>query len=481
MTERNMALRFIRYTACVCLIAVLAGCASTGNEISTEKLNENMKISDTFAYSGEGEYGEKWWEIFNNSELNGLMEQMFENNYNIAGSYEGLKALQAALGISRADRLPSVDAGAQAGETYSTSSTGERKWREGYEISLTASYEADIWGRIKAATESDRLALVSGRYDVQTLYMTLTAELADRYFLYKSLASVLKMQREMLELRQKQISSLEMMYSSGIGSLDVIYTYQTNIADLMESMTETRQSMRDAKLQMALLMGYNDPAMVEISDKYNLDIPFLPKVIPSDVAEKRPDIRSAYALVLQADRNVAEAMANRYPKLSFSASAAYNGDELSNLVTPENFVANLIANLTMPLFDAGKLSNQQKQREFLYKQEVYSYYQTVLEALNEVSGSLEDNMQNEQALLLSQQKVSIEENRLQVSKMKYEMGILSYSDVIDDQIGLLSAWLTEVNARRSLISSRIELARSTGGSWTDEEIDNRLSSSQETK
>jgi outer membrane protein TolC len=221
--------------------------------------------------------------------------------------------------------------------------------------------------------------------------------------------------------------------------------------------------------------------MVNVSDKYNLDIPFLPKVIPSEVAEKRPDIRSAYALVLQADRNVAEAMANRYPKLSFSASAAYNGDELSNLVTPENFVANLIANLTMPLFDAGKLSNQQKQREFLYKQEVYSYYQTVLEALNEVSGSLEDNMQNEQALLLSQQKVSIEEKRLQVSKMKYEMGILSYSDVIDDQIGLLSAWLTEVNARRSLISSRIELARSTGGSWTDEEIDNRLSSSQETK
>jgi len=462
-------------------MVLLTACASTGNEISKEKLNENIKIGDKFSYSGDIEYGERWWEVFKNSELNSLMEQMFENNYNIAGSYEGLKALQAALGISRADRLPSVDAGAQAGERYSTDNTGNREWRENYELSLTASYEADIWGRIKAATESDKLSLVSGTYDMQSLYMTLTAELADRYFIYKSMASVLKMQREMLALRQKQISSLEMMYSSGIGSLDTIYTYQTNIADLMESMTETRQSMGDAKLQMALLMGYNDASMVNISDKYSLGIPFLPKVIPSQVAEKRPDIRSAYALVLKADRNVAEAMANRYPKLSFSASAAYSGDEISKLVSPENFVANLVANLTMPLFDAGRLSSQQKQQEFLYKKEVYSYYQTVLEALNEVSKSLEDNMQNEQALLLSEQKVSIEEKRLKVSKMKYEMGILNYSDVIDDQIGLLSAWLTEVNARRSLISSRIELARSTGGSWTDEEIEKRLSSSQETR
>jgi len=464
------------------MFLALAGCASSGTKLSKEKIDEKLQIPTEFQFTGYGEqYQGKWWEVFDNEELNSLIEEMMLNNNDIAGSYEGIKSLQAALGITSADRLPTLDAGASAGEKYSTSTSGERKWRDSYDISLTASYEIDVWGRIKAGVESDRMALLSGKYDLETLYMTLTAEFADRYFIYKSLANVLKMQREMLALRQKQVSALEMMYSSGVGSLDTIYVKQTAIANLMESMTETRQSMQEAKLQMALLMGITDASKVKISDDYNLKIPYLPLVIPADITKKRPDVKSAYASVLQVDRDVAQAAANRYPKLSFSASVAYSGDEISNLVSPENFLANLLANLTVPLFDAGKLKNQQKKQEYLLKKEVFSYYQTVLDAINEVSVSLADNMQNEQALQLSQHKVGIEEKRLKVAEMKYEMGIKDYSDVIDNKISLLSGWITEVNSRRALISSRVELARASGGTWTEGIVETRLSDSQETK
>lgn len=475
-----MASRFFRYGAVLSLLLILTACVSTGSDISRKKIDEKLTIPEEFSYTGASEYGDRWWEVFGNSELNVLMDEMFRNNYKIMGSYDGLRALIAAMNISVADERVSVDAGAKATETNSNVNN-ERKWRESYNLSLTASYELDVWGRLKASTEADRLAFVSGKYDLQTLYMTMTAELADRYFLYKSLASVLKIQEEMLELRDKQISTIEMMYAQGIGAFDTLYTKQASVADLMESITETKQSMREAKLQIAVLTGHNDPAKVKISDDYNLHIPFLPKVIPADIAEKRPDILSAYTLVLQADRNVAAAVANRYPKLSFSASAAYSGDELQSLVTPENFVANLIANLTMPLFDSGRLKNQQKKQEYLLRQKISSYYQTVLDALNEVSKSLEDNIQSEQALKLSQVKVAIEEKKLKISKMKYEMGITEYTSVMDEKVSLLSAWIAEVNARRSLISSRIELARTAGGSWTDEDIQERLSSSQENK
>ncbi|ADD67561.1 RND efflux system, outer membrane lipoprotein, NodT family [Denitrovibrio acetiphilus DSM 12809] len=469
-----MALRYCRLVLVFFVLAALAGCAGTTHRVSKSKLDEEIKYPDAFSFSGTGAvYDGKWWEVFGISELNILMEQMLENNKEIAGSYEGLKALQAALGISTADRMPSLSLETSAGDTYSTTG-GSREWRDSYDISLTASYEVDIWGRIRSAVESDRMALLSGRFDTESLYMTLTAEFADRYFLYKSLASVLKMQEEILTLRQKQVKVLEMTYTSGIGSLDSIYTKQTTIAVLLEDISETKQSMLEAKYQMALLLGEADAGSVKISDSYNLAIPDLPEIIPGNIAEKRPDIRSAYASVLQINSDVAQAMANRYPKLSFSASAGYSGDEISSLITPENFVTKLIANLTAPIFDAGNLKNQQLRQEYLLKQEIQNYYQAVLEGLKEVSDSLADNMQNEQALKLSQKKVGIEENRLRIAEMKYKSGIEDYSTVLDNKISLLSGWITEVNARRSLISSRVELARASGGSWADGLVDERL-------
>ncbi len=473
-----MTLRRITFLALALLIIV--GCAFSGKSISKSEIDDKIKLPDAFGVTGSGgEFKEKWWEVFDSDELNSLIDRMFENNYQIAKSYDGLKALRTTLGISDADRIPSVTASAGVSEKYSTDVRGKREWRENYELSLTASYEVDIWGgRVKAGTDSDRFALMSGSYDLESLYMSLTAELTDRYFLYKSLASILKIQQEQLELREKQISALEMMYTGGVGKLDLVYLKQTSMANMMESITETRKSMDAARLQIAKLIGEPDVSKVQISDKYDFKIPELPSVIPSDVVSKRPDIKSAYASVQKVDRDVAQAMANRYPKLSFSASVGYSGDELDKLISIDNFVANLVANLVAPVFDAGRLKLQAEKQRHLLSQQINDYYLAILTALTEMSSTLNDNMQNEQALKLSIEKVRIEENRLKIAEMRYEMGgIKDYSDVIDNKISLLSEWIGELTIRRSLISSRVELARAAGGSWAGEIVEQRLSSS----
>ncbi|PLX71110.1 MAG: hypothetical protein C0602_02385 [Denitrovibrio sp.] len=469
-----MALRCTRLLVLLLTGLTLAACVSSGSNLDKAKIDESLNIPESFEEPGSETYAGRWWEAFGSQELNALIESMIGNNYQIAGSYERLKALQAALGITNADRFPSVSASAKASDNNSEDIRGDRAWREGYEISVSASYEVDLWGRIKAGIDSDRYEILSGRYDLETLYMSLTSELTDRYFLYKTLASSLKLQKEQLELREKQITALKMMYSSGVGALDSIYLKQTATANLMESMTETRQSMQSAKRQIAMLIGESDPNRLDISDAYDIKIPALPSVIPSEIAEKRPDIRSAYAEVLKTDRDKAQAMANRYPKLSFSASAGYSGNAIQSLMTPENFVANLVGNLVMPLFDGDKRKLQVESQKYLLASKIYSYYQTVLGALNEVGASLSDNVQNEQALRLSSEKVKIEEKRLKIAEMKYEMGIKDYSEVIENKISLLSGWMAEINARRLLISSRVELVRAAGGGWAGEIVDERF-------
>jgi NodT family efflux transporter outer membrane factor (OMF) lipoprotein len=464
------------YKKLILLVVLLTifGC-STGAKLDKSKINSGINLPAKFYGGGSTVVdNDMWWYVFGSTELNKLMDNMLKANIQLSKSYEGLKALQASLGISNADRLPTVNAGLKASETYSQDMAGKRKWRDGYELSLTASYEADIWGRIKSGTEASRQELIATQYDVESLYMTLTAELADRYFIYKGLAGVLKMQAQQLELRQKQISALEMMYSSGVGNLDAVYMKQTAIANLLNDMESTKKSMSDAQVQIARLIGMADYKKITITDKYDFNVPVLPKVIPSDVARQRPDIKSAYADVEKSNATLAQAMANRYPKLSFTAGLSYSGSELNKLISPENFVANLVGNLVMPLFDANKRKLQVQQQEYLLQQQIYNYYDTTLSALSEVSRALSDNVQKSRALKLSGEKVKIEEKRLQIAEMKYELGIKDYSDVIDNKISLLGSWIAELNARRSLFSARIELARAAGGNWAGELVKEKL-------
>lgn len=469
-----MSGRFIMAAYLIAVSMIITSCAGYGTSVDRGRLEQNLKVPSSFADSGLGaDYGSRWWEVFDSGELNSLMDKMLRKNLRISMSYEGLRAMQAALGIISADRLPTVQAGAEAGEVYSTDSKGKREWRESYELSLTASYEADIWGRIKAGVDSGRFELQSGRHDLESLYMSLTAELADRYFLYKSLAVTLKLQKEQLDLRQKQIDALKMMYSSGVGLLDTVYSKRSAIADLLSDISQTLQAMDDAKRQIAFLTGEPNPADIKITDRYDMNIPSLPAVIPADVVRKRPDIRSAYALVMKTDRDVAQAVANRYPKLTFTAALSYSGSDINKLVTPDNFVASVLGGLVMPLFDAGKRKQQVIQQKHLLEKQIYDYQNTVLTALKEVGSALGDNVQKQRALALGMEKVGIEEKRLSIAEMKYRMGIKDYSDVMDNKISLLSVWMAEESARRLLVSARIELARASGGSWTGV-IDSRL-------
>jgi len=473
--EQKMTQRLLTAALTALTAFMLFSCGPASTALNEDAVKGGLYLPENFTEaSGGADYGSEWWKVFGSEELNSLMNKMFEQNYRLAQSYEGLRAMKTFIGISSADRMPSVSANANAGETYSTNSKGERKWNDSYGISLSASYEADVWGRASAGAESDRQALVSGIYDLQSLYMTLSAELAERYFIYKSLANIYRLQQEKLDLRMEQISALERMYTYGVGNLDAVYAAQQSAAGLIADITASRRSMAAAKSQIALLTGESDSTKVEISERYDLNIPPLPAVIPSAVAEKRPDIKAAFADIRQADSDLAEAAANRYPSLSFSASAGYSSDELARIVSPENFIANLAANLVMPLFDAGRRKLQQEQKKYLLEQKVYAYYQTVLEALFEVSYALNENMSKETAHKAALQKLDIEEKRLKVSQMKYRLGVKDYSEVLENKISLLTVWTAQINAKRDLISARIELARASGGDFAADMVGSRL-------
>jgi NodT family efflux transporter outer membrane factor (OMF) lipoprotein len=358
-----------------------------------------------------------------------------------------------------------------------TDTRGDRGWNEGYELSLTASYEADIWGRVKSRTEAGRYEIQAGKYDLETLYISLSAEMAERYYLYQYLIKQREYLKGQLKLKTDQLEARERMYEYGIGSVETVYNSRKAISDIQDSINENEKNIKDAKLEIAKLLGHSSSSGINLKSS-PLTVPELPKAIPSDVVKNRPDIQSAFSTVMKIDRNAAEAVANRYPKLSLSASAAYNGDEIRNLITPDNFVANILANLVMPVFDANSRKLEAERQKTLLAQQIYRYQDTVIGALKEVESALLENIQKEKALINSNEKKEIDKKLLAVSKMRYELGVKKYENVIDSQVDKISGEIAFIKARRDLISSRIGLIRAIGGSWASDNITERLASKE---
>jgi len=455
------------------LIFVFTGCVSTKQNFDKSQIEKGLNLPNSFSPQVSGvTLADKWWESFSDPDLNSLMERMFKDNFQLAKSYEGLRALRHKLGVTSSSSKPTLDAKIGATDRYSTNAAGSRGWRDSYELSLTASYEADIWGRIKSIEDAGRYEIKGAEADIESLYITLSADMADMYYLYQYLKLQEAMLKSQLKLMNEQLDALKSMYEYGIGDVETVYSKEKAIKDMEGSISENRNSVKDTKLNIAILMGLAGDSSLKLKSG-GLKMIDLPEAVPSSVLKNRPDIKSSFASVMSVDRNVAQAVANRYPKLSFSATASYSSDEISKIVTPENFVANILGNLILPLFDADKRKLESERQKALLSKEIYSYQEDLIKAFKEADSAFSDALSKEKIYESRVDKRKLSEKLLSLSKMRYELGVRKYEKVIDSKVESINSRVAEAKAKRDLISSRISIVRAVGGSWASAYVKDR--------
>lgn len=425
----------------------------------TEKAILPVEIPDTFYQAGSAEVTDRWWTTFEDEQLNDLVDTALKNNFNIKTAWQRLRAAQAVVDRESAALLPTLEGSAQGGiERPQSDFVGGENIR----IGLNSVYEVDLWGRINSRIEAEEYRAQASLEDYQTAAISLSAEVVRSWY---QLAAA----RQQLDLIERQVQTneqvLELMnnrFGTGqIRGVDIIRQRQL-LEATEEQKTYAEADIETIRHQLAVLTGAVPQKEMPLIRDSLPELPPLPQAgVPVDLIERRPDVQRAFHLLKAADRDLAAAISNQYPRLTINATAALRSENVKDLFG--NWATSLAGNLLVPIFYGGELSAEVDRNEAVKQQRLFEYGQTVLTAFQEVENALISEQKQKEAIDRLREQLNLSRKAYEQLRIEYFNGSGDYLDVLTalDEVQLLRRDL--ISAELSLIDYRISLYRALAG------------------
>ncbi|PLY02174.1 MAG: hypothetical protein C0623_04090 [Desulfuromonas sp.] len=423
---------------------------------------------------------ERWWESFDDVQLNEMMTVLFRQNLQIEQSYARLQQVRSLLSSARSGFFPVVNAEGQAGESMQPTALGEFTG-ENYQFSGAAAYELDLWGKIASRARSAGKGYEASLEDLKTLYLGLSAQLAELYYLAVEQRAQVALADETIHSFTSTLESVEARYRLGIVPAVDIYQARQSLTAARSSRHRFAAALATTEHALSVLIGkYPKQGMAgRLAELPTVQESF-PAGLPSGLISCRPDLQAALRMIEAADADVAAAIADRFPSINLIGRYGYTSQEFSSGLIEGDFW-NFLGNITLPLFDAGRRRAEVERNRAVARERVAAYQQAVLNAFREVEDALAENRETELRLASLIETEDATASTLRLSLDRYNFGITDYLPVLSAQRAHFEAQSRLLSVRRELVSARISLARSLGGEWMATEIDKRTAEKQEDK
>lgn len=434
------------------LPVLLAGCAS-----SPELPEPAAELSDSFSRSGDEPLNDHWWQAFGDDSLDRLVNQALTENFNLAASYQRLLQARATADRQAAGLLPSVEASLGA-ERQESENTRTDTFRAG----LSASYEVDLWGRVQALTEAERLRAEASRADYLAAAVSLSGEIANTWFRLVEQRAQRQLAQEQLQTNLDLLTLIETRFSAGqSGSADVLRQRQL-VSSSRERLGTITGDIGVLENQLSVLVGQS-PRQATLPEAARFpQLPPLPETgVPAELVQRRPDVQQTWRVVQAADKDLAAAISNRFPRLSLEASINNQTDDASKLF--DNWLATLAGNLVMPLVDGGQRQAEVTRSRALMNQRIQEYRQAVLVAIQEVEDALVQERQQQQRLSRLDQQIELAKASYRQLRTRYLNGAVSYIEVLNALKEQQDLQRTRLTARQQLLNARVALYRALAG------------------
>ncbi len=434
------------------------------------------------AYEHGGIRDDRWWMVFGDPTLNHLVEEVLRNNLDIRKATAVLLQVASRFDAATAERFPRLDlqAGIQRqrqttqvtvpvlqGTSFQMKTVDKRITIDTRSLSLPASFEVDLWGRLARAEEAARADLLQALENRRTIAQGIVAETVNLYLNMEALERRIGIARQSIELYRHSLSLVEGRYRRGLASILDVRQARRVLARAQASLPALRQELGIVQQNLALLLGrYPEtaPARRQPADYYRLPDP-VPPGLPSDLLERRPDIRAAEARLRALNARVGVAKASRFPRITLTASFGYASDELDRLFKPESELWSIAAGLVQPIFDAGRLKAAQRGAEAAYRAGVVDYAKTVLKAFGEVERALLTRKMQLERREEIMERLKEARATQEVAELRYKRGLVGYLSVLDAQQARYEAEENLVLVELSLLTNRVSLHRALGGGW----------------
>ncbi len=413
---------------------------------------------------------ERWWEAFGDERLNQLMEEAFVQNLDLARGAARLDAARAVLRATGAVRRPSLNAQGQWSREDTPSFFGNNTG-DSYGLSLAAAFEVDLWRKERSRMDAAAFDAEAAGEDLKALYLTLSANIADLYYLAAEERGQLHLTDQTIEFFAETARRIEERYKEGLVPALDLYQARRNLAAAKARRPLFEKTLAETEHALAILLGRYPEKNVSGS----ITLPAIPAAfpagLPSDLLTRRPDVKAALLRVKSSDARVAAAIADRFPSMDLAAnygksSLAFSTGDITGIFWK------VIADATVPMLDGGRRRAEVVRNKAELAESLARYRQTVLTAFQEVEDALVRNRTTEERIAKLKEKVNARDAVLRLSRERYFEGLSDYLPVLEAQAAGSDSRSELLSARRQLISDRITLARALGGGWMEEKMRN---------
>ncbi len=417
----------------------------------------------------------KWFEVFKDEELQQLVRTALAQNYDLRDAVTRVEQARANYGITRSNQLPQLSAAGSV-EITRLSRDGQfplpasfvpsqnRNW--GQAALNLMSFELDIWGRLRRATEAARANLLNAEENRKAVVTTLVGDVASDYFNLLQLDYELEISKNTLETRRDSLRLVQERQGGGVATLLDLRQAEQLVSTAAQTIPTLQQQIEQTENQISLLLGKNPDGVARGRKFMEQEVPpEVPVGLPSTLLDRRPDIRAAEQALIAANANIGVAKAAYFPQLSLSGLLGGQSTQLASLFSGPNSMWNFVPQVTQPIFAGGRLKSGVRLAQAQRDTALVQYERTIQTAFTEVSNALIAHQRTRESRLEQENLVKALEDRKRLAYVRYRGGVDTQLNALDADRDLFQAQLTLAQIRLSELLSVVDLYKALGGGW----------------
>jgi len=415
-----------------------------------------------------------WWEQFEDPVLNELIKTALAENKDVRIAASRVEEFLGRYGVTRSQLFPQVatqfGAGSQRISTVTQPALASTQSNtfDSYSLDLGMSWEIDLWGKLRRATEAARAELLATEQARQTIILSLTSGVATSYVTLIDLDRQLAIAKSTADSRGEFFRIIKLRFEGGVVSEVELNQARSDYEFALSTVPVIEKQIAQQENALSVLLGRNPGPIARDRTLDKLVLPQVPADLPSSLLERRPDIRQSEQLMVAANARIGVAKAQFFPTISLTAILGTASSALGNLFKGASQTWSYGGTVTQPIFTGGNLISQLRVAESQQKTALLQYQKSIQTAFQEVNDSLIDQTKTREQLAAQARQVDSLRNYARLARLRYDNGFTSYLEVTDAETKLFNAELQYAQSQGQLFFALINVYKSMGGGWVVE-------------
>ena len=454
-----------------------AGCALGPNytrpEVPTPPTWREIPVAEAQSLANTA-----WWELFDDPQLQELVRIALVENKDLKIAVERIEEARARYGFTKADFWPKLDASGtagrlrfNAGSLIHTPEGDQSTLSEGtetpfYSVSADVSWELDFFGRIRRGTEAQKALFLGTQEARRSAVLSLVADVARAYFELRDFDRRLEIARRTIASRREYVQLAKDRFEGGITPEIDFRQAEAELTRVESVVFDLERLIALKENELSVLLGRNPGNVTRGRSLADQKLPAaVPAGLPSELLDRRPDVREAEQTLAASTANIGEAKAMLFPRIALTGSYGFASTDLDTLFDGPSKSWNIIGNLLQPIFNAGKNRRRVEITESRQRQTLYAYERTILQAFRETEDALVAYRKTGEQRGAQTARVNAERKVLELAELRYRGGVAAYLEVLDAQRSLFGAEIDEAQTIGGQFVSLVRLYKALGGGW----------------